>query len=500
MMLFNLLPLATILVSFVLGLVIFGLPEKQVRLRTTLNIVGAVAKLGLVAWMLYLVDKGYALETRYRLVGDLELLFRADLLALYFAMLSILLWLLTTIYAIGYLANSENRSRFFGFFSICTSVTVGVALAGNLFTFIIMYEMLSLSTYPLIVHSETEKARRAGKVYLKYALSGGALLMFGAVWLYTLSGTLEFIPKGFVAELYNEHTTSLILIFFLLIAGLGVKAALFPLHGWLPKAMVAPAPVSALLHAVAVVKAGAFGIIRVIYEVYGVEFASTLGVSLPLAYLAAFTIIYGSIMALLQTDLKKRLAFSTVSQISYIILGAALAGPIATIGGLVHLVHQGLMKITLFFCAGILAETLGIHDVKDMDGIGKRMPWTSIAFTIAAFGLIGLPPLAGFVSKWYLSLGALEIGHTWVLLLLVLSSLLNALYFLPLVHRAWFKPPSARWQEAKPQGKGETDILLLSPTLISASLVILAGLLASTSFSPFAWTIEIVAQEFMRNG
>ena len=326
-----------------------------------------------------------------------------------FVTLSTVLWLLTTIYAIGYLEGSPHRSRFFGFFSLCVTATVGVALAGNLITFVIFYELLTLATYPLVVHRGTEVARRAGQTYLAYTVSGGALLLLATVWLYTLTGSLEFTPQGFLWR--REHGPVLVIIFALLIAGFGVKAALVPLHGWLPQAMVAPAPVSALLHAVAVVKAGAFGIVRVVYDVFGVEFAASLGVMQPLAWLAAVTIIYGSLRALFQDDLKRRLAFSTVSQVSYIALGVAIVGPIATIGGIVHLVHQGLMKITLFFCAGNLAETLGVHKISEMNGAGRRMPWTMAAFTVGAFGMIGAPPIAGFISKWYLGLGALETGQ-----------------------------------------------------------------------------------------
>lgn len=288
-----------------------------------------------------------------------------------------------------------------------------------------------------------------------------------------------------------QDSAMLRLAFWLLIAGLGVKAALVPLHGWLPVAMVAPAPVSALLHAVAVVKAGAFGIVRVVYNVYGVETAQTLGVLLPLAVLACVTIMWGSIRALFQTEIKKRLAYSTVSQVSYIALGIALFGPWGTIGGLAHLLHQGLMKITLFFCAGNYAETLGIHDIDELDGAGRRMPATSAAFTIAAFGMIGVPPLAGFVSKWYLGLGALEAGMPWVLGVLVLSSLLNAAYFLPIVHRLWFRPQAGPWPEEHVFGTGETSRWLLLPTLATAVFTVGAGVLANMPFSPLRWAMLV---------
>jgi multicomponent Na+:H+ antiporter subunit D len=490
------LPLLIVASSLLPGLVIFFLPEERVASRTTLNLAGAVLKLVLVGVMIWGVFHGHHYETRLPLLPGLDLVLRADALSVLFVSLSTLLWLVTTVYAIGYLEGTPHRSRFFGFFSLCVTATVGVALAGNLITFVLFYELLTLATYPLIVHRGTEAARQAGRTYLIYTIAGGALLLVATVWLYSLAGSLEFVHRGFVAELVDAHRVALIVIFALLIAGLGVKAALVPLHGWLPQAMVAPAPVSALLHAVAVVKAGAFGIVRVVYDVYGIEFAASLGVTLPLAIVAAVTIIYGSMRALFQDDLKRRLAFSTVSQVSYIALGIAVVGPIATIGGLVHLVHQGVMKITLFFCAGNLAETLGIHKISEMNGVGRRMPWTMAAFTIGAFGMIGAPPLAGFISKWYLGLGALDAGQSWVIFVLAGSSLLNAAYFLPILHAAWFREQVGDWPAERSFGRMETTWALLAPPVVTAFLSLAAGLLASAPFSPLEWARLITTLEY----
>ncbi|MDP1557540.1 MAG: monovalent cation/H+ antiporter subunit D family protein [Nitrosomonas sp.] len=490
------LPLLVVASALLPGLIIFALAEEKVYLRTALNLTGAFSKLLLTGWMLWGVYHGYQYEVSMPFLPGLDLVLRADALSLLFIALSGILWLLTTIYAIGYLEGSPHRSRFFGFFSLCVTSTAGVALSGNLITFLLFYELLTLVTYPLVVHRGTEAARRAGQTYLIYTVSGGALLLLGTVWLYTLTGTLEFKPQGILRNLSEENHPALIAVFALLIAGLGVKAALVPLHGWLPQAMVAPAPVSALLHAVAVVKAGTFGIVRVVYDVFGVDFAAELGVTGPLALLAAITIIYGSLRALFQDDLKRRLAFSTVSQVSYIILGVAIVGPLATIGGVVHLVHQGLMKITLFFCAGNLAETLGIHKIHEMNGVGQRMPWTMAAFTVGAFGMIGAPPIAGFVSKWYLGLGALEAGQHWVILVLVGSSLLNAAYFLPVLHRVWFRDPPDTWPAERDFGPKETAWALLLPPVITALLALLAGLMAAAWFSPLEWVRLIAQREF----
>ncbi len=482
------LPLLVLLSSLAPGVLIFAIPESFRRWRTLLNLAGAVLKVALVGVMALGVADGQEFELRFPLLPGMDLALVADPLAMLLVVLSSVLWLVTTVYAVGYLERSPHRRRFFGFFSICVTATVGVAMAGNLLTFLLFYELLTLSTYPLVVHRGTDVARRAGRVYLIYTLTGGTVLFGGIVWLYVLAGTVEFAPRGFVSGLPASEHGSLALIFLILVAGVGVKAALVPLHGWLPRAMVAPAPVSALLHAVAVVKAGVFGIVRIVQNVYGVEFSLDLGLTPPLAVVAAVTIVYGSLRALHQDDLKRRLAFSTVSQVSYIVLGTAVVGPLATVGGLVHLVHQGLMKITLFLCAGNLAETLDIHRISEMNGVARRMPWTMAAFSVAALGMIGLPPLVGFISKWYLGLGGVEAGESWVLAVLVVSGMLNGAYFLPILYAAWFREPPPRWpHDQGSPGRLETSWWLLAPPLTTAFLTLFLGLLASAPFSPLRW-------------
>ncbi len=491
------LPALPLLVSFSTALIIFLLGEQRRRARTWLNLGGATLNLALVGLILWGVYQGVVYEVRLALLPGLDLELRVDAFSMLFATLSAGLWLVTTVYAVGYLEGSPHRARFFGFFSLCVAATQGVSMAGNLITFFIFYELLTLSTWPLVVHRGTRESLAAGVVYLRYTLTGSAVLLGGIIWLYSLTGTQDFTEGGVLAGAgLAGRELELWLIFLLLMGGFGVKAALVPLHGWLPQAMVAPAPVSALLHAVAVVKAGAFGIIRVVYDVYGVTFAQGLGVTTVLAGAAAVTIIYGSLRALAQNDLKRRLAFSTVSQVSYIMLGVAVAGPMATIGGIVHLVHQGLMKITLFFCAGNLAETLGVHKITELDGVGRRMPWTMAAFTLAALGMMGAPPLAGFISKWYLGLGGLEAGQDWVIPVLLASSLLNAAYFLPILHRAWFRPQPETWPRETYTGPLESKLSLLVPALITAALVLGVGVLAGAPFSPLEWAGLIAEREY----
>ncbi|WP_426735968.1 proton-conducting transporter transmembrane domain-containing protein [Myxococcus faecalis] len=489
------LPLCVLLSSLLPGLIIFLLAEEARRTRTTLNLTAAATKLLLTAAMAWGVFQGRQYETRVTFFPNADLVLRADSFSLLFITLSAVLWFVTTIYAVGYLEGTGHRSRFFGFFSLCVASTMGIALAGNLLTFFLFYEMLTLSTYPLVIHRGTKEALRAGNVYLRYTLSGATLLLAGVVLLYTLAGTVEFTERGALSAVV-DHRAELTVAFALLIGGLAVKAALVPFHGWLPVAMVAPAPVSALLHAVAVVKAGAFGITRVIYDVYGVYLVHELGVTRPLAIVAAITILYGSLKALQQGDLKRRLAYSTVSQVAYIVVGVSIFGTVSTIGGLVHLVHQGVMKITLFFCAGNYAEELHLHRVKQLRGVGRRMPLTTAAFTIAALGMIGIPPVAGFITKWYLGIGALEADESWLVVVLLLSSLLNAGYFLPIVYSAWFQAPREDWTPSTRPHGWEIGWALLFPTVVTAALSVAAGLFAGAELSPLGWTRLITDREF----
>jgi len=482
-----LLPVAILLTSLVPAVVTFFLHQESHRLRNALSLGGAVLKLALVVAMLLAVAGGAAYEARLQLAPGLVILLRVDALALLFLSLSATLWLLTTIYAIAYFGTKAELSRFFGFFSLCVAATTGLALSGSLISFFIFFELLTLSTWPLVAHKQDAPSLKAARLYLLYSLPGSAALLWAVVWLESATGPVLFTEPP---DLTGLDPASLRAIFGLFILGVGVKAALVPLHGWLPAAMAAPAPVSALLHAVAVVKAGAFGVVRVVYDVFGADNVAALGVGTPLAVLASITIVWGSVRALQQREIKKRLAYSTVSQVSYIVLGAALAAPAAMIGGLAHLVHQGLMKITLFFCAGIFDERAGVKRIEGLNGLGARMPWTAACFSLGALGMIGLPPMAGFVSKLYLGLGGLEAGAPWVLGVLAASTLLNATYFLPLLYRLWFLPESAdaSGDEAAPA--------LVVPAVITALASLAVGLLAASPISPLGWAELIVSRGY----
>ena len=481
------LPLAILGTSLIPGAVMFFLRERQVKTRTALNLAGATAKVALVVVLVPPVVAGQRIELRAPFVPGVDFVLRVEPFALFFLGLSAFLWLLTTIFAIGYLRDDANRSRFFAFFSLAVASTSGVALAGNWITFVFFYELLTLATYPLVAHDQTKAAFAGARTYLRYTVTGGTVLLLGVVWLTYVAGPVEFREAGSpgVAALAERQPAVAAAIFALIFVGLGVKAAVVPLHGWLPRAMVAPPPVSALLHAVAVVKAGVFGIVLLIDDTFGVYVAEDLGVLTPVLILGCVTIIYGSVQALRQDNLKKRLAYSTVSQVSYVVIGAAMVSVIATTGGVVHIVNQGLMKITMFFVAGLLAKTIGVTKISELNGVGRCMPLTCAAFTIAALGMIGIPPVAGFVSKWYLGLGALDAGDGWVLAILIASSVLNAAYFLPAVYRMWWlaPDPDVGW-EVQRRHWAEAPMMLLAPTVVTAGSALAVGVFAGLAYSP----------------
>ena len=496
-----LVPLLLLACSLVPAAVVAWLGEAPGHLRNRWTLGGAIAKVLVVVVMMLGVQRGLIYDATLPLVGGLALELRIDALALLFVSLSAVLWLATSVFAIAYLAKDRSQRRFFTFFNFCVTATTGIALAGNLFTFFVFYELLTLATWPLVAHGGDRDSLRAGRLYLRYTLGGSIALLLGILLLQGLTGPVPFGETAAVLALVEGHRALLTAAFVLMAVGLAVKGAMVPLHAWLPTAMVAPAPVSALLHAVAVVKAGAFGIVRLVLDVYGVEATRELGLGLPLVVWASITIVVGSVIALRQDTVKKRLAYSTVSQVSYIMLGVGMLGPIGLVGGLVHLVHQGLLKVTLFFCAGALEKLAGVTRIDQMAGVGWRLPWTMLAFTLGAVGMMGAPPLAGFVSKWYLGLGGIEIGAVWVLAVLAGSTLLNALYFLPLVYAAWFKAPAVAGEDPDAARDAAPNDLLRAPALVGPAVftawaALAAGLFAASDISPLAWAELIVERQY----
>jgi multicomponent Na+:H+ antiporter subunit D len=366
------------------------------------------------------------------------LAFELEPLGLLFALVASGLWFVSGVYSIGYMRGNDERhqTRFYVCFALAIAAAIGVAFAGNLLTLYLFYEALTFVTYPLVTHHGDESARRGGRTYLALLLLSSMLFLLPAMAItWWVGGTLDFAPGGILAGKVSGAAAAGLLALYAF--GIG-KAALMPLHRWLPAAMVAPTPVSALLHAVAVVKAGVFAIVKVAVYVFGIGFDAEAFAWLP--WVAGFTIIAASIVALRADNLKRRLAYSTVSQLAYVVLAAAILTPLSLVGAVLHIAAHALGKITLFFAAGAVYTAAHKTEVSQLDGLGRRMPWTFAAFGIGALSMIGLPPAAGFVSKWYLVSGALAAQHWVALGVIVASTLLNAGYFLPIVYRAFFAP------------------------------------------------------------
>ncbi|MFC7077336.1 cation:proton antiporter [Haloarcula halophila] len=437
-------PLLAILVSALAIPVILSLKNRP-NVREGVTITVALAKFGLVASMVPAVLAGDQFSLTIGQFGPgITLALRVDALAILFGLLASLLWIVTSFYSIGYMRGlaEHAQTRYFASFAASLASAIGVAFAANLVTLFVFYELLTVSTYPLVTHDETDEARRAGRKYLAYTFGGGVAVLGGTILVFFLTGTTAFAAGG-IEGLATADPTLARAAFALLAAGFGVKAALMPAHSWLPDAMVAPTPVSGLLHAVAVVKSGVFGVARVVLDVFGPDVLRDLGMHLPLAAIAAFTLLTASVIALRQDNLKRRLAYSTISQLSYIVLGLALLEGDALIGGLLHIPAHAFMKLTLFFCAGAIHVETHTDDISDMAGIGKRMPLTMTAFGVAAAGMAGIPLVAGFVSKWYLVIGALDGGGTVFAAALLVSGVLNIAYFWPIVYQAFFESPEA---------------------------------------------------------
>ncbi len=379
----------------------------------------------------------------FELIPGIDFAFRVDALGLIFATTSSCLWILVSIYSIGYMRSLKEhaQTRFYFSFAVALAGAIGIAFAANLVTLFIFYEILTISTYPLVAHNETPEAMRGGHKYLAYLLTGGVFLLLGILMTYLLVGTTDFASSGILKPaLGSTSRFTLQIIFFFFLLGF-VKAAWMPFHAWLPAAMVAPTPVSALLHAVAVVKAGVFGVIRTVYYLYGTDLMQELGLGLTLACIAAFTIIIANLYAIGQDNLKRLLAYSTINQLSFIILGAAILSPKAALAAMIHIAYHGFMKITLFLCAGAIMVVTGIKQISQMAGIGRIMPITLTAFTVAAFGMCSIPPVAGFISKWYFCLGTVQADRIAFLFVALTASILDLVYFFPIVRTAFFNQP-----------------------------------------------------------
>ena len=424
-----------------LGAVLIWLFGRQKNIRETVTIITSVLLFSNVVQILPAISNGERPELLVLNVAPgLEVAFQVEPLGMLFALIASFLWIINSIYSIGYMrGNREPRqTQFYVAFAVALSATMGIAFSGNLFTLFIFYEVLTLSTYPLVAHHGNAKARTGGSIYLIILLGTSILFFIPAIlWTSSLAGTLDFTPGGILSGKADSITTGLLLALFAF--GIG-KAALMPFHKWLPNAMVAPTPVSALLHAVAVVKAGVFTILKVSIYIFGSEHLLATGASEWLVYLATFSVLAASIIALTKDNLKARLAYSTVSQLGYIVLGAAIATPLALIGAGMHILMHAFGKITLFFVAGAIHTATHKTEISQLNGIGRTMPFTMVAFFIGALSIIGLPPLGGAWSKMYIALGGMDGDYWFVLAALMLSSLLNIAYLMPIVIKAFFLP------------------------------------------------------------
>lgn len=430
------------LVLPLLGALAIALTGRFPNLRETMTLVTSVTLFGVVLSILPHVLNGEQIVTpTFNIMEGVDFGFAVEPLGMLFACIASGLWIINSVYSIGYMRgnNEPRQTSFYVCFAVAICGAIGVAFAANLFTLFLFYEILTLSTYPLVAHKGNEEARAGGRLYLLLLLGTSMIFLLPAIiWTLVLADTLDFTAGGILDGKMSPVLMGVLLAMFMF--GIG-KAALMPVHYWLPAAMVAPTPVSALLHAVAVVKAGVFTVVKVIVYVFGVDVLANAMTGDWLVYAAGFTIIAASTVALCQNNLKRRLAYSTVSQLSYVVLAAAILTPLSVMGAVLHIAAHAFGKITLFFAAGSIYTASKKTEVSQLNGIGRRMPWTMAAFGIAALSMVGLPPTAGVISKWYIVLGAVDAKAYVALGVIFLSTLLNAAYFLPIVYNAFFKAP-----------------------------------------------------------
>ncbi|MDD5170069.1 MAG: monovalent cation/H+ antiporter subunit D family protein [Syntrophales bacterium] len=448
---------------------------KHPNLREACSFVAAAVLFAIVSSLVPDVWAGSRLSYRlFRILPGISVSFRADHFSLIFALVASFLWMVTVFYSLGYMRGLKEhaQTRFNACFALALFGAIGCAFADNLFTLYLFYEVVSISTYTLVAHHQDREGYESGEKYLVYLISTvKGMVLPAMVGIYFLTGTLDFaanIKSGILPA--GSDRTLVTILYICCLAGFA-KNAIMPFHNWLPSAMVAPTPVSALLHAVAVVKVGVFSTTRVMLYVFGVDLMDAFNLGIPTAYFVSITILVGSVIALSKDNLKACLAYSTISQLSYVILGVALLTPSGIQGGLVHIANHAVSKITLFFCAGAIYVATRKKDISELNGLGHVMPFTFSAFAVASLSMIGVPPVAGFVSKWYLAIGSLEAHQTGLLMVLLASTLLNAGYFVPITYRAFFgtlAPADRGLKEASPA--------MVIPLLITAAISFIIGI------------------------
>jgi multicomponent Na+:H+ antiporter subunit D len=464
-------PLLAVLVPlFVIPVLISSSDKPNVR-ESWIFIAGTLTLIFVLSMLPVILQGKQIALTLFEFVPGASIAFRIDGLGMLFAIVASSLYIVTSVYSIGYMRglDEHGQTRFVSFFALAISATIGAAFSSNLLTLYLFYEILSLATYPLVTHHQDETSKVSGRRYLTFILGTSIGLVLPAmIYCYHVTGTLEFSTAGiFAGQLSKPAATVLLLMFIFGFA----KAGIMPFHSWLPAAMVAPTPVSALLHAVAVVKVGVFSIVRVMTGIFGIDLLAHFNLGVVVMSIASVTILVASCIALSQDELKRRLAYSTISQLSYIVFGVALLSPQGLLGGVIHIVMHAFGKITLFFCAGAIYVATGKKYISQMSGLGKKMPFTFAAFFIGALGVIGLPPAGGFYSKWNLILGTLEAQQTIFMVVLLLSSFLNAFYFLPIVYKGFFGKSEEEVNNL-PVKIQEANLCLLIPLIITAVISI----------------------------
>ena len=477
-------PLLAILCPLICALLIL-LFRKRPNVRESCTIIASIILFSIIISMAPIILKGNVI--RYHLITicpGIVFSFKVDAFGLIFAITSSFLWILVSLFSIGYMRSLKEhaQTRYYFMFALAIFSAVSIAMSENLITFYLFFETLTLSTYWLVAHHEDEEAFFGGRKYLTYLLISGWCLFAAVALTYALTGTTDFVAGGILTT--DTASKSVLMVLFALFALGSMKAAWMPFHAWLPGAMVAPAPVSGLLHAVAVVKAGVFGFVRIVCYVYGIDLMSALGLGIILAVVASFTMIVASFVAIGQDNLKKRLAYSTISQLSYILLGAALLTSYGVTGAMLHIPFHGFMKITLFLCAGTIIVITGKTEISQMAGIGKAMPIIMIAFSIGAIGMCGVPPVSGFISKWYLCLGTLQAGQLVLLAVILTSSVLDVIYFFPIIKTVFFERPA----QTNPEQivRKETDhplyLFMVIPVAITATFSIIFCIFPNTFY------------------
>ncbi len=410
----------------------------------------------------------------FRVNQFIDIFLKLDQFGRLFSYMASVLWVIASFYSFEYMKHEGRERRFFTFYIMTLSMIIGLSYSGNLLTLYFFYELITLTTFPLVIHLNTEVALQIGRKYITYSFVGAAFVMIGMVLLYSATGSTKFYGGG-IDGLLNYPNEQLLLFSYLsMFIGFGVKAAVVPLHAWLPASMIAPTPVSALLHAVAVVKSGIFALTRITYYIYGSEVVKAVHADQILIPFAILSIVMGSLIAMSQYHLKRRLAYSTIAQLGYITLGILMLNPYALLGALLHMINHAVIKINLFFGVGAITYMTEKKYVRQIGGLGKKMPMTFICFSIAAISLIGIPPTNGFVSKWFLGLGALKSGNIGYAMILLFGALLTASYLLPIIVMAFFT--NSKDKVTVDDVQLDPPKMMMIPIFILTGMTVLLGL------------------------